>query len=245
VNDQQPLPKKETSYTPAIIAGILAVIVIAALIVITGKFVGNSDSRHLIFPEGATATATATSRNDAAPAKTATGQEHTAASATATATTVTPPPAPAVKKDAPPAVTSRATIATVKGNIEVELYGKDAPKTVANFEKLVKKKFYNGLKFHRVEPGFVIQGGDPNGDGSGGPGWSIKLEISPKLRHWKGALAMARSSDPDSAGSQFYITLAETPQLDDQYAVFGKVTKGMNVVEQIAIGDKIKSITLH
>lgn len=137
-----------------------------------------------------------------------------------------------------------ATITTEKGAIEVELDGKDAPLSVANFVKLSQAKFYDGLTFHRVEPGFVIQGGDPNGDGSGGPGYNIKLEIAPNLKHIEGALAWARTNDPDSAGSQFYITLAATPSLDGKYAVFGKVTKGMDVVKSIAKGDKIVSVVV-
>ena len=170
-----------------------------------------------------------------------------------------PPPAVATEpgKYAPPtqkeidaaakAGTQRATVETTRGKIVLELYGADAPLTVANFVKLAKAKYYNGLTFHRVEPGFVIQGGDPNGDGSGGPGYSIKLEISPKLRHVLGALAMARSMEPDSAGSQFYITLEEnagTQSLDDNYAVFGKVVTGMDVVQKITVGDKITKITI-
>jgi peptidyl-prolyl cis-trans isomerase B (cyclophilin B) len=140
--------------------------------------------------------------------------------------------------------TQQATISTAKGDIVVELYGKDAPLTVANFVKLVKAGFYDGLNFHRIEPGFVIQGGDPNGDGSGGPGYQIKLEIAKDLKHVEGALAMARAQDPDSAGSQFYITLAATPFLDGNYAVFGKVINGMDVVKKIEVGDKITKITI-
>ncbi|HOF88988.1 MAG TPA: peptidylprolyl isomerase, partial [Armatimonadota bacterium] len=97
---------------------------------------------------------------------------------------------------------------------------------------------------HRVEPGFVVQGGDPNGDGSGGPGYTINREISPTLRHVEGALAMARADDPNSAGCQFYITLAQTDFLDDAYAVFGKVITGMDVVKRISRGDRITSITV-
>lgn len=170
---------------------------------------------------------------------------------------VAPPLEPNLGKYTPPtedevaaaakAGTRQATIDTTKGKIVLELYGADAPLTVANFIKLVKAGYYKGLTFHRVVPGFVIQGGDPKGDGSGGPGYEIKLEISPKLRHVTGALAMARSMEPDSAGSQFYITLEEnenTRGLDDNYAVFGKVISGMNVALKISQGDKINSITI-
>ena len=156
-------------------------------------------------------------------------------------------PTAAEIKAAKTAGTRKILISTVKGDMTVELYGKDAPLTVANFVKLIKAKFYDGLTFHRVEsdPAFsLIQGGDPNGDGSGGPGYSIKLEVSPKLLHVKGALAMARTQDPDSAGSQFYICRVATPMLDGQYAVFGKVIKGLDVANKIKVGDKIKKVTL-
>ncbi len=140
-----------------------------------------------------------------------------------------------------------ATIKTAKGNIVVELYPKDAPQHVNNFVFLARDGFYNGLKFHRVEPGFVIQGGDPLGNGTGGPGYTIPPEI--KAKHTKGAIAMARRGGPaqttPSSGSQFYITLAATPFLDGQYTAFGQTTAGMDVVEKIAIGDVIQSITIE
>lgn len=139
--------------------------------------------------------------------------------------------------------TERVIIATAKGEIEMELYPKLMPITVANFEKLIGQKFYDGLTFHRVED-WVIQGGDPSGNGTGGPGWSIKLETNPELKNVRGALAMARSRDPNSAGSQFYILKTDAPWLDGQYAVFGKVTKGMEIVDQIAIGDKMQQVRL-
>jgi len=129
------------------------------------------------------------------------------------------------------------------GEIDIEFYPEDAPKTVENFVTLAKKGFYDGLKFHRREEGFVIQGGDPKGDGTGGPGYQIKAEFN-KKPHVRGALAMARSSDPNSAGSQFYICLAPANFLDGQYTVFGIVTKGMDVVDRIERNDRIKSITI-
>ena len=138
-----------------------------------------------------------------------------------------------------------AVITTNKGVIKFRLYEKDAPNTSANFIQLAKKKFYDGLTFHRVEPGFVIQGGDPNGNGSGGSGKNIKLEVSPKLKHdAAGVVAMARSQDPDSASCQFYITLAASPSLDMNYAVFGRVIKGMDVVNKIKVGDKMKTVRI-
>jgi len=157
------------------------------------------------------------------------------------------PPTEAEVQAAKDAGTVKATFKTAKGEMVIELYGKEAPLTVANFVKLVNAKFYDGLTFHRVEdsPEFsLLQGGDPNGNGTGGPGYSIKLEINPKLRHVKGALAMARSQNPDSAGCQFYICRVAIHQLDDNYAVFGKVIKGLDVADNIKVGDKIEKIEI-
>ena len=137
-----------------------------------------------------------------------------------------------------------ATIETTKGTIIIELDTIRAPITTKNFIQLAKSGFYNGLKFHRYEPGFVIQGGDPQGDGTGGSGKNIPLEINPALTHIKGAVAMARASDPNSASSQFYITLAEAHSLDGKYAVFGKVVEGMDVIEKLRKGAVIKKITI-
>lgn len=124
------------------------------------------------------------------------------------------------------------------GTIKVELYPEVAPNTVKNFVYLVKKGFYNNLIFHRVIPGFMIQGGDPQGSGMGGPGYSIKGEFNRNnfkndLKHTRGVISMARSSDPDSAGSQFFIMVDDAPHLDGQYAAFGKTIEGMDVVDRI------------
>jgi len=140
-----------------------------------------------------------------------------------------------------------ATIDTDKGKIVAELYPKDAPQHVNNFVFLAQDGFFNNLTFHRVEPGFVIQGGDPVGNGTGGPGYTIPAEI--KRPHPEGALAAARLSDPqnpkrESSGSQFYITLAATPNLDGLYTSFGQVVQGMDVAKQIQKGDHIKSVTI-
>jgi cyclophilin family peptidyl-prolyl cis-trans isomerase len=140
-----------------------------------------------------------------------------------------------------------ATITTSKGDIVVSLDAKSAPQTVNNFVFLANQGFYDGLTFHRVEPGFVIQGGDPQGNGRGGPGYTVPGEF--KLKHVEGAIAMARLSDQvnpkrDSSGSQFYITLAATPFLDETYTVFGQVTKGIDVVKKIAMGDVIQKIVI-
>ena len=127
------------------------------------------------------------------------------------------------------------------GDIKVEFYSEHAPKTVDNFKELANKGFYDGLIFHRIVPNFVIQGGDPNtrnmnnrtGWGTGGPGWTLKAEFN-KNKHSRGALSMARSQDPDSAGSQFFIVLKDSNFLDGQYTVFGRVILGMDVVDKIA-----------
>ena len=129
------------------------------------------------------------------------------------------------------------------GEIRLEFYPEDAPKTVENFVTLAKKGFYNGLNFHRVVPDFVVQGGCPKGNGTGGPGYTVPAEFN-KNKHVRGSLAMARSQDPDSAGSQFYFTYGAQPHLDNNYTVFGKVTSGMEHVDSIRQGDRMTSITI-
>lgn len=119
-----------------------------------------------------------------------------------------------------------------------ELYPEVAPISVENFEKLAAEGFYDGLTFHRVIPGFMIQGGCPKGNGTGGPGWTIKGEFSANgvkndLKHTRGVLSMARAMDPNSAGSQFFIMVADAPHLDGQYAAFGKITEGMDTADAI------------
>ena len=125
------------------------------------------------------------------------------------------------------------------GVMSGELYEDIAPITVENFEKLAKDGFYNGLTFHRVIPGFMIQGGCPQGNGTGGPGYTIKGEFTSNgwkndLKHTTGVLSMARTMVPDSAGSQFFIMVADAPRLDGEYAAFGKITEGMEVAQDIA-----------
>lgn len=156
------------------------------------------------------------------------------------------------------------TMLTNKGKVVIELYPQDAPTTVENFKKLIGKGFYDGIIFHRVVPGFVAQVGDPQAKGvagkdfvyefdpahpnlpiagTGGPGYTIKAEFNSR-KHLTGTVAMARSQDPNSAGSQFYICLAPQPGLDGQYTVFGQVTEGMDVVSKIQRGDSITRITV-
>ena len=129
------------------------------------------------------------------------------------------------------------------GEFTMDFFQEDAPKTVENFVALAKKGFYDGLTFHRVQPGVLVHGGDPRGDGSGGPGYTIKAEFN-KQKHVRGAVAMARLVTPDSAGSQFYITLTPATELDGQYTVFGKVSSGMDVVDKIVLGDKMKTVKI-
>jgi peptidyl-prolyl cis-trans isomerase B (cyclophilin B) len=140
----------------------------------------------------------------------------------------------------------KAVIKTNKGDITVKLNGKDAPIHVGNFVELVNKGFYNGLKFHRYEPGFVIQGGCPKGNGTGGPGYTIKAEFAtnPNNKHIDGALGMARAQDPDSAGSQFYFCLGDQNFLDSGYTVFGNTLEGKDVIESLRAGDEIQSIEI-
>lgn len=125
------------------------------------------------------------------------------------------------------------------GKMTLELYPEKAPKTVENFVDLAKKGFYNGLIFHRVIAGFMIQGGDPTGTGMGGPGHTIKGEfaangVANDLKHTRGVISMARAYDPNSAGSQFFIMHADAPHLDGQYAAFGKMTDGFKTLDEIA-----------
>lgn len=134
---------------------------------------------------------------------------------------------------------NQAVLETTMGKIVLDFLPEVAPNTVANFKKLSNQCFYDGTTFHRVIPSFMIQGGDPNskaGDrsthGTGGPGFTIKAEFS-RERHTRGTVSMARSADPDSAGSQFFIVVADAPHLDGQYTVFAKVTEGLDVVDKI------------
>jgi len=137
---------------------------------------------------------------------------------------------------------------TSKGTITIETYPSEAPKTVENFVKLSRQGFYDGLKFHRVEPNFVVQGGDPKGNGTGGPGYDQPAEIS-DLKHLTGTVAMARLGDnanpqKRSSGSQFYICLKPASFLDNEYTIIGQVTQGMDVVQKIAVGDVMRKVTI-
>jgi peptidylprolyl isomerase/peptidyl-prolyl cis-trans isomerase B (cyclophilin B) len=142
------------------------------------------------------------------------------------------------------AKTSVARITTPKGDMVFSFYSEEAPQHSAAFMKLADAGFYDGLAFHRVEPGFVIQGGDPEGDGTGGPGYNLKAEFNERP-HVRGTVAMARASSPDSAGSQFYICLDDARFLDKQYTVFGQLTDGFDTLDAIRRGDTMTKVVIE
>lgn len=150
-------------------------------------------------------------------------------------------------KDVPPLTIdqNKKYFATIKmdiGEIKLELFAKDAPCHVNSFVFLARDGFYDGVTFHRVIPGFVAQAGDPTGTGSGGPGYTIKLEVN-KNKHVDGALGMARANDPNSAGSQFFLDYGPQPALDSGYTVFGQIVEGRDVLDKIAPRDPQKATT--
>ncbi len=146
--------------------------------------------------------------------------------------------------DAVAASSMVAHIDTSKGKIELELYPSQTPITVANFVNLSQRGFYNGIKFHRVIPDFMVQGGDPSGDGTGGPGYTFKDEFVSTLKHDSPGILSMANRGPKTNGSQFFITHVPTPWLDGKHTVFGKVTKGMEVVNSIVQGDTINKIEI-
>jgi peptidyl-prolyl cis-trans isomerase B (cyclophilin B) len=151
------------------------------------------------------------------------------------------------KEEAKPAAAVsdiKIKMVTSKGDIEATLFASKVPMTVANFLNLAKRGYYNNLTFHRVIPDFMIQGGDPTGTGMGGPGYKFADEFNPSLRHSKAGIFSMANAGPATNGSQFFITHKETPHLDDKHSVFGEVTKGQEVVNKIAKGDKIEKIEI-
>lgn len=140
----------------------------------------------------------------------------------------------------------KATIQFENGEqIKIDLFEEDVPGTVENFVSLAKKNFYDGLTFHRVIPGFVIQGGDPNGNGTGGPGYTIKCETEGNPnKHERGSLSMAHAGK-DTGGSQFFICFEAQPHLDGVHTVFGKVVEGMDVVDRVKVGDVMQKVTIE
>jgi peptidyl-prolyl cis-trans isomerase B (cyclophilin B) len=151
------------------------------------------------------------------------------------------------KEEAKPAAAVsdiKIKMVTSKGDIEATLFASKVPMTVANFLNLAKRGYYKDLTFHRVIPEFMIQGGDPTGTGMGGPGYKFADEFNPALRHSKAGIFSMANAGPATNGSQFFITHKETPHLDDKHSVFGEVTKGQEVVNKIAKGDKIEKIEI-
>jgi peptidyl-prolyl cis-trans isomerase B (cyclophilin B) len=149
-----------------------------------------------------------------------------------------------VEASAERAKTANVRIVTEKGDMVFTFYPEDAPVHTAAFMKLADAGYYDGLTFHRVEPGFVIQGGDPSGDGTGGPGYRLKAEFN-KRPHLRGTVAMARSSMPDSAGSQFYVCLGDARFLDGNYTVFGQLTDGFETLDAIRVGDVMTKVSVE
>src|SRR6478752_5942048 len=139
---------------------------------------------------------------------------------------------------------STANMNTTHGTIAIELFDEDAPKTVENFRKLAADGFYDGIIFHRVIPDFMIQGGCPQGTGTGGPGYKFEDEANNGVRHERGVLSMANAG-PNTNGSQFFITHVATPWLDGKHTVFGKVVDGLDVVDKVAQGDVIQSVKIE
>ena len=160
------------------------------------------------------------------------------------ATTHTPPTGDESIAIAGEANKLQARINTQRGDIVFTFYPNDAPNTVASFIKLARAGFYDGLTFHRVEPGFVIQGGCPLGTGTGDAGYKLKAEFNARP-HVKGTVAMARAQNPNSAGSQFYICLGDAHFLDRQYTVFGQVASGQDAVDKVRVGDVMEKVTIE
>jgi len=162
----------------------------------------------------------------------------------------TPPEVQVKSYEARPALTIDvshrfiAHVYTTRGHFIVELLPSTAPEHVNSFVFLAREKFFNGTVFHRVEPGFVVQGGDPTGTGTGGPGYTVPLEASEEP-FARGVVGMARSQDPDSAGSQWFVTLGDAPHLNGQYTVFGKVVEGMEIVDCLEVGDRIIDLAIQ
>lgn len=218
-------------------------IVIATVILIGGLvYISNPTGKNVNQPSSPTPTSAQTNDNNIEENKTtnAKGAKNMYTITDPNSTNI-PPTDEEINLFVSEAENKIAVIETARGKIKFKFYPKDAPYTVAGFMKLAKNGFYDGLNFHRVEPDFVIQGGDPLGNGAGGPGYNIKAEFNSQ-KHLEGTVAMARAQDINSAGSQFYITLAPQSFLDNNYTVFGQVIEGMEIVKEIQKGDKIKRI---
>ena len=227
--------QQQQNQTYLIVGGVTAILVIGLIVVLLTRNNGS-------------APATPTSVSTAVGAAQVAASPRNADDPTSPCYNATPPTTPA-PANAPkqfsvpqqvidPTHTYCAFLTTAHGVIVIELYAKSAPKHVNSFAFLASQGYFDGITWHRVIPGFMAQTGDPTGAGTGGPGYELPLEIDPTLRYdGPGVLGMARTSDPNSAGSQFFITFAPQPSLDLQYTIFGHVVRGMSVVQQIAARD--------
>lgn len=234
----QPRPKGKPQ-TPPPASPLPGIISAVAVLLVLGLVAG-----ILISRSGGGAAAQPTAPADLPTAAAPAAAPTAAAAAPAAPVAGTLPTATSYSYDAPPPMAIdparqyTATISTPRGDIVVELLPEVAPQTVNNFVFLARNNFYNGLTWHRVLPNFMAQGGDPGGDGTGGPGYSIPAEFTDQISFREpGILAMARSADPDSAGSQFFITTGDASWLDGQYTIFGRVVSGQEIVDGIPLRD--------
>ncbi|MEI7771462.1 MAG: peptidylprolyl isomerase [Chloroflexales bacterium] len=236
---KQPAPAAPASPMPGIISAAVVLLVLGIVIGLLVSRAGSaakptSQADNGLAPSAAAVTTVPAAPSAAPAAPTAAPIVNTQLQPTAT--TYTYSAAPPMTID--PAKKYTATIETPRGNIVIQLRPDIAPKTVNNFVFLARQNFYNGLTWHRVIQGFMAQGGDPKGDGAGGPGYSIPAEFTDKILYDKpGILAMARTNDPNSAGSQFFITTAPAPSLNSQYTIFGQVIQGQDIVDGIPLRD--------
>ncbi len=222
---------------PIAFAVILSILIVIGIIYSQkNKAGGGNDQQATTQPVLSQAGANPASVTSPTPSGSPAASQNPATAATAGAVDLTP--------DASGLSKATVVMTTTKGVIKFKFYTKDAPNTVNRMVELISKGFYNGLNFHRVVPGFVVQGGDPQGNGTGGSGTHLKAEFNDR-HHLEGTVAMARASDPDSADSQFYICLAPQPSLDHSYTVFGQVIDGMDVVRKIQVGDKMTTVTIQ
>lgn len=241
---KQPAPAAAPNSLPGIVSAAVVLLVLGIVAGLLVSRAGANSQPAAQADNGAAATAAAIPTLPAtiptlppaptAAAATAMPVVNSAVMPTATTYTYSAPPPMTID----PAKKYTATIETPRGNIVIDLLPDIAPQTVNNFVFLARNNFYNGLTWHRVLQGFMAQGGDPKGDGTGGPGYSIPAEFTDKLSFSQpGMVAMARSSDPNSAGSQFFITTGDASWLDGQYTIFGRVTEGQDVVDGIPLRD--------
>jgi len=241
VSQPRPKGKPQTPPPASPLPGLIsAAVVLVVLGLVIGLLVrrsgGDSAAQPTVVAPFATDSAAIPSPAAAAPTVAQAPQAPISAETQPTASSYSYAAAPPMSID--PAKQYTATIATPRGDIVVELLPDVAPQTVNNFVFLARENFYNGLQWHRVLPDFMAQGGDPLGDGTGGPGYSIPAEFSEQIAFdTPGLLAMARSSDPDSAGSQFFITTGPAPFLNGQYTIFGRVVSGQEIVNGIPLRD--------